>query len=239
MCIAVFSFNPDSLVPLTLGFNRDELYCRESIKPDYYWKGKKILAPKDRQEKGSWLGINSHGLIACIINKDIPTEGGANNIKSRGLLTIDTLSKKSVKEVLDFIPNKDLKIFRPFNLLVIDRYKGVVISNYNNLNKSRLTISEIETGIHLLSKTYIDDLNHPRIKKNFKQCKSIDFNDNSELIHFLNSNNEDLDSSMLQYSDNWGTVSTSIIRLNSNKAYFNYKTYETLNYKDYEIEIKT
>ena len=241
MCIAVFSFKPGSKVPLILGFNRDELYYRKSDKPDYYWKGKKILAPQDKQEKGSWLGINSHGLVACIINKDIPTNNsGAKKLKSRGVLTIETLTKKSVNEVLDFIKNDDLTFFRPFNLLLFDRQKGVMISNYNysDSDSSSPTITEIDSRIHLLSKTYLDDLNHPRIKDNFHQCKNIDFNNNAELISFLHSKNKNLDSSMIQNTDDWGTVSSSIIQLKQNTACFKYKTDEMLKYENYEIEFE-
>lgn len=238
MCIAAFSFNPDSKLPLTLGFNRDELYCRESKNPDYYWKEGKILAPQDKQENGSWIGINSQGVVACIINKDISVNNDSDKLKSRGQLTIDSLANKSVNEFLDFISSVDLILFRPFNLLVIDKYKGVVVSNYDNLNKPNLLISEIKAGIHLLSKTYIDDLQHPRIKENFKQSKSIDFNNHEDLILFLHSRQKDLDSSMIQYSEDWGTVSSSIIELQQDKATFKYKTDKMLEYEEYAINFE-
>ncbi len=237
MCIAIFSFNPSSTTPLTLGFNRDELYTRESLEPDYYWNTNTILAPLDKQEKGSWIGVNTFGLVVCIINKGIKGKVNENDLQSRGLIVIDALKCQNVGDILVLFKNKDLRNFKPFNLLAFNRERGVVVSNYDRMSQLAFEIEEIESGIHLLSKTYLNDLNHPRIKQNINRSKKIDFSNTDLLSTLMNAECEDMDSSMIQKTKDWGTVSTTIIQMKQDKIILKYQTDINPLFKDYEIKI--
>ncbi len=238
MCIAVFSFTPNSSKPLILGFNRDEVYNRKSLAPDYHWNDDTFLAPLDIKEKGSWLGINIFGLVVCILNKEVNLDKTQHNFLSRGVLVTTILKCKNVKEALILIKHKNLTFFRPFSVLIFDKLKGVIVSNYQDLSKPILNIKKIKPGIHLISKTYLDDIKLPRIKNNISQSKNIDFNDTNSLISLMQSEFSETNSSMIQNTEKWGTVSTTIIQLNQNYVQLKYKSTDMKSFVNYKMKIK-
>ncbi len=67
MCIAAFSWNPDSDTPLLLAANRDEFFLRPT-NPMHWWPDSPVLAGRDLRANGAWLGITRHGRFALLTN---------------------------------------------------------------------------------------------------------------------------------------------------------------------------
>ena len=69
MCTVLIWFHPESENPLCVAFNRDERYDRRGDVPRIvHGKGAVALHPIDPRSGGTWFGINSHGITACVLN---------------------------------------------------------------------------------------------------------------------------------------------------------------------------
>jgi uncharacterized protein with NRDE domain len=50
--------------------NRDDLADRPEAAPAEWPSAKPaFVAPKDLQAGGTWIGVNDHGVIACLLNR--------------------------------------------------------------------------------------------------------------------------------------------------------------------------
>ncbi len=91
MCLILFAVKSHPLYKLVVAANRDEFYKRPTA-PAGWWRAVPfLLAGKDLQGGGAWLGIGKDGKIAAVTNfrsKDAQRE----NALSRGLLVRDYLS---------------------------------------------------------------------------------------------------------------------------------------------------
>ena len=67
MCLAVFSWQPGSATPLNLVANRDEFRQRPT-QAMHWWPDRTLLAGKDLQAGGTWLGFNRRGYFALLTN---------------------------------------------------------------------------------------------------------------------------------------------------------------------------
>src|SRR5438093_5853124 len=78
---------------LVVGMNRDEASSRPSD-PPFVWDGTPVLvAPRDRQASGTWLGASGTGLVVALSNRRGKTSKTA---RSRGQLVLDVLRQASV-----------------------------------------------------------------------------------------------------------------------------------------------
>jgi hypothetical protein len=68
MCTVVVLRRPGHEWPLLLAANRDELRTRPSRPPARHWPDRpEVVAGLDLLAEGSWLGVNDHGLVACVL----------------------------------------------------------------------------------------------------------------------------------------------------------------------------
>ena len=98
--------------------NRDEYHDRPTTKM-HWWKNKNVLAGKDEEAGGTWLGTNKDGKFAALTNLKENT-----NVKypvSRGNLVTGFLeSELSAKSYLEEITNEKSE-YAGFNLIVGDK----------------------------------------------------------------------------------------------------------------------
>jgi uncharacterized protein with NRDE domain len=87
MCLLAMWLGLDPRTPLLVAANRDESTARASVPPAEFEPG--IVAGKDLEGGGTWLGTNRHGLFVAVTNRKSPARspGGL----SRGLLALETL----------------------------------------------------------------------------------------------------------------------------------------------------
>jgi uncharacterized protein with NRDE domain len=107
-------------MPLLLLSNRDEFYKRDAA-PLHWWDGgSNLLAGRDLQAGGTWLGISRGGRLAALTNfrSGVPIREGK---RSRGALVTDFLvGGMSGSEYLAQVA-KTSADYNPFSLLVFDR----------------------------------------------------------------------------------------------------------------------
>lgn len=119
MCLILFAYRQHADYPLILIANRDEYYARPT-RDAHWWDETPVLAGRDLEAGGTWLGINRQGRFAAVTNVREP--GGMSPGKiSRGALTRDFLTGNAPPEAyLQALAPRD-RDYAGFNLLLGDR----------------------------------------------------------------------------------------------------------------------
>jgi hypothetical protein len=95
MCTLAFALRPAPGVVFAASGNRNEFLARPASGPRL-WPGG-VLAPRDEQAGGTWIGLNARGLFACLTNR---RGANADRIRaSRGLLVEDALRASDAREL--------------------------------------------------------------------------------------------------------------------------------------------
>jgi uncharacterized protein with NRDE domain len=223
MCLIAIATQIHPLYPLIIAANRDEFYHRPTA-PLAFWQGQPdILAGRDLEQNGTWLGITKTGRFAAITNFRDPSLMGST-APSRGLLVSNFLaSDQHPEEYLQAIKDSG-KEYNGFNLVVGDMNQLWWYSNKKN------DIVKIEPGIHVIS-NHLMDTPWPKTQKALagmqeicRQNKAIDPED---IFHILADKNQPPDndlpdtgvglewerllSSVFISSDIYGTRSSAVI----------------------------
>src|SRR3989442_13657115 len=86
---------------IVIGMNRDESSMRPADPPAVLDGTPMIVAPRDRQAGGTWLGGGGAGLVVALSNRRGRTSPGA---RSRGQPVLDALRQPSLSGVDVFLP---------------------------------------------------------------------------------------------------------------------------------------
>ena len=163
MCLLAVAFHCHSDAPLIVTSNRDEFYERPTL-PMHWWADSQILAGRDQQAGGTWLGLNRNGRFAAVTNFRDFHGDKIPKLKplSRGNLITDFLSSNdSVQQWADSIENR-LSDYDGFNLLI---YDGVYLLYLNNQGGQRAIL---EPGVYALSNHVLDSpwpkVEHARVQ---------------------------------------------------------------------------
>ena len=127
MCLLAFAWQVHPNYPLILIGNRDEFYARPTQAIDYWSDAPFILAGRDEQEGGTWLGVTKDGRWAALTNyRESNTQKG---VLSRGHLVAEFL--KTDSEPLAYAQQvfSQKEQYSGFNLLVGNRQQLAVVSN--------------------------------------------------------------------------------------------------------------
>lgn len=119
MCILFFAIESHPRYPLIICANRDEFHHR-ATQPAHFWPPEnQILAGKDLQAGGTWLGVNRAGQFAGITN--LRTQETQDGVRSRGELVINALSSILANPALPTVTSQWLQThhanYNPFNLI--------------------------------------------------------------------------------------------------------------------------
>ena len=90
MCTLALLLRPGEL--LAVSGNRNELLSRPASGPRV---SNGVLAPRDEAAHGTWLGLNRHGVFACVTNRTGAMIDPSR--KSRGLLVLEALQAFSAR----------------------------------------------------------------------------------------------------------------------------------------------
>lgn len=118
MCLIAVNWQPQAPVPLLIAANRDEFYARPT-QGLHRWADQAIVAGKDLQANGTWLGVSLAGRVAALTNYRDPSQNRLE-APSRGDITTAFLNSGDTCEA--FLAELSLRAhsYNPFNLLVFD-----------------------------------------------------------------------------------------------------------------------
>jgi uncharacterized protein with NRDE domain len=143
MCLLALWVGRDPEVPLIAAANRDEFFGRPAAAPAEIEPG--IVAGKDLQASGTWLGVNRHGLFVAVTNRREPAKTAASC--SRGLLTLEALRCRALDCVEALVVRRTAE--RPiagFNLVAVLDGAGVCLHWDGRLRPVRFG-----PGLHVVS----------------------------------------------------------------------------------------
>lgn len=148
MCLITFAWQTHPEHSLVVAGNRDELYQRPTSAARFWPETPQVLAGKDLQAGGTWLGITRSGRFAALTNIREPSMPQGS--QSRGHLVSHFLTGTlSAREYLDELKT-EAKRYSGFNLLVCD---GKELGWFNNrLGKPQF----LAPGIYGLSNAALD-----------------------------------------------------------------------------------
>ena len=147
MCLVVLAFNANVDAPLVVAANRDEFHARPTQDAGWWPDQPDVVAGRDLQAGGTWLGAHRSGRFATITNyRDAATSRG--RLRSRGHLVTEFLQgEQSPVEYLSTIAPED---YAGFNLLVANRSQLAYLSNRGG------GLKELPAGIYGLSNATLD-----------------------------------------------------------------------------------
>jgi len=166
MCLILFSYKKHKKYKLILAANRDEFYARPT-KPISRWDGGSgIIAGKDLEAGGTWMGISGDGRFAALTNFRDP-KSIKKDALSRGLLVSNFLEDKnnSPEGYLNYVAAQK-GLYNGFNLLAGDEDDLYYFSNNEGI------IRKIEPGLHGLS-NHLINTPWPKVEKGKKSLKKI------------------------------------------------------------------
>lgn len=165
MCLIVFANNILEDYKLIFAANRDEFYNRPSEQAEFWSDYSDLLAGKDLQAGGTWMGITKHGKFAAITNfRDLKNH--RNDAPSRGSLTLDFLiSDISPEEYYNKLKST-LPNYNGFNLIL-----GNVDELFYFSNKTK-GLQKPERGIHGISNAILDTP-WPKVEKSKRQLQHL------------------------------------------------------------------
>lgn len=243
MCLILFRFDPRAQNPLIVAANRDEAYARPSADADFWIDKPNILAGRDLEAGGTWLGVSKQGQFAALTNFREATP--PNKGPSRGDLAANFLnSQLSPQAYLESL-QATAQDYAGFNLLIGNQQELWYFSNRSG------SPSRLSPGVYGLSNGVLD-CDWPKIqlgKKRLAACidNGCHFEDLQTLLlddyqypdHELpdtgvGSDFERLLSPLFIRSEHYGTRTASIIRYSGEDIQFreiNYPFGDTQNPK--------
>lgn len=105
---------------VTVTMNRDDAAARTEAAPSL-WPTAKIAfaAPKDLQAGGTWIGVNAHGVIACLLNR---YDSAPPARTSRGAIVVEAMNATNVESAHSALAVLDHALYAPFTCMLIDRH---------------------------------------------------------------------------------------------------------------------
>ncbi len=169
MCVILFSYQPNSSTPLILGANRDEFFIRPTADACFWQDYPHVLAGRDLQAGGTWLGISREGRFAAITNVREPSVI-VEDPRSRGELTKDFLiGEEDPIRYLEKITSQQQR-YAGFNLLVGEFSSTRAHSLYYLSNRDS-GIKELGPGTYGLSNHLLDSP-WPKVSDGKEKLKS-------------------------------------------------------------------
>ena len=121
MCLIVFAWRPGHAQPLVLGANRDEFYDRPTQPLAVWPESPGMIAGRDLQAGGTWLGIGPNGRFAALTNIRDPRQPPIG--RSRGELSTQFLTSALSPEAFFAELMTRADDYAGFNLLAGDRHE--------------------------------------------------------------------------------------------------------------------
>lgn len=153
MCIVLFAYKQTPGYHLVVAANRDEFLVRPTAPLSWWEDGAEILAGRDLQDGGTWLGVNASGKFGALTNY---REMVQNNVKtvSRGeILPRYFGNQKGAKHYLADLEARRSR-YRGFNVVLGDG--DALVYSSNRADRQSHSGRELQPGIYGLSNHLLD-----------------------------------------------------------------------------------
>jgi uncharacterized protein with NRDE domain len=177
MCLILFAYHVHPVYKLIVAANRDEYYQRPTASAHYWEDYPDILAGRDLERMGTWMGVNKNGYFAALTNYRDPSESAAGK-RTRGELVTKSLTRKEhIEDYLKSISNAK-EMYPGYNLLIGNKDDLYYYSNIEN------EVKKLQQGIYGLSNSLLNSA-WPKVEKGKKELSRIIYSHNDNMIEEL------------------------------------------------------
>jgi uncharacterized protein with NRDE domain len=220
MCILFLAIEQHPKYPLIICANRDEFHQRPT-QAMHVWQESNILAGKDLQAGGTWLGLSSTGKFAALTNfRKLPLSEVPK--KSRGDLVLQALADTKINMTTELAARASQ--YHGFNLIYGSLKQLYCYDSVNNQSH------QLSKGVHSICNGALDDIwpkmakgekllsetIHSQVNLSVNALFELMSNDKQALPHLLPETGldeewEQLLSAIFIKSPTYGTRTTTII----------------------------
>ena len=163
MCILFIAVEQHSDYPVIICANRDEFHQRPTQNM-HWWPEQNILAGKDLQAGGTWLGLSPNGNFSALTNFRRPANFDENK-RSRGDLVVQALTTndESTQQIL----TNESEQYNDFNL-VFGQLNN--LQAFDSVNKKFVTLAK---GFHSVCNGALDDI-WPKMASGLTTLEKLD-----------------------------------------------------------------
>ncbi|MDG5759417.1 NRDE family protein [Natronococcus sp. A-GB1] len=226
MCTLTLAWQVFDDAPVAVAANRDESLERESLPPGVYRDSPRVIAPRDAEAGGTWIGANEHGLFVGVTNRWGTPELAAE--RSRGLLVADALEAESAAEATALVEEETAaREYDGFYLVLADERDALCLQWNGALERT-----DFEPGVHVVVNAAVDDdvrlpserteaareqaRNARRVRRELTVGREEQVDDWLERAGGVLG---DHDYGVCVHGDGYGTRSSSLIALGANSRY--------------------
>jgi uncharacterized protein with NRDE domain len=159
MCLILVAWRARADFPLVVAANRDELHARPALAAGFWKDHPGILAGRDLEAGGSWMGMARSGRFAAVTNYRGGRDPAAK--ESRGALVSGFLLSDAGPGAFVEKVGEAKDGFSGFNLLAADRSELWWLSNRGGEAR------RLEPGIHALGNLLLDTPELAGVKAEF------------------------------------------------------------------------
>ena len=145
MCLIAVAYGVHPDIRLAVAANRDEYHRRPTLAADFWPDYPHVLAGRDLEAGGTWMGVTRNGRFAALANY---AAVGHEGLTSRGHLVGDFL--KHHDSALEYASGLRGDDYAGFNLILFDGESLVYLSNSNDGPQV------LDVGVHGVSNTSLD-----------------------------------------------------------------------------------
>ena len=159
MCLILFGWQTHPEYPLVIAANRDEFYSRKTRPAAWWGQAVSLLAGRDEEAGGTWLGINRRGRFAMLTNVRSPAERNPH-APSRGGVVVSALQTETqAMQWAARLPER-AAAYNGFNLLVGDVTSPAASDAGPSLvytsNRTDVPPHALAPGVYGLSNAFLD-----------------------------------------------------------------------------------
>lgn len=250
MCLILLAYKAHPKYNLIVAANRDEFYRRLTAPAGFWEDAPQILAGRDLEKMGTWMGVTTSGRFAALTNYRDPSELTAEKL-SRGELVAEFL--KGSDDPHTYLEKADASrmCFPGFNLLAGNQEGLYYYSNKQGV------VQQVTPGIHGIS-NHLLNTSWPKVEKGKAGLARIIREDRQTmaddlLVHMENADPapeqslpstgvslewERLLSPMFIKSEEYGTRSSTVILMNEEEIIFKERVFQRNCSIEQEFKIK-
>ncbi|MFB6185114.1 MAG: NRDE family protein [Haloarculaceae archaeon] len=150
MCTLTIAWQVFADTPVAVAANRDEAFDRPSRPPSVVETDPRVVAPRDEEAGGTWLGYNEHGVLVGITNRWV--DGDIVGERSRGLLVRDALRYPTAEDATRYVERElDEQTYEGFNLVLADANAALYMEW-----DGRVDVFNLDPGVHVVVNVGLD-----------------------------------------------------------------------------------
>lgn len=151
MCTLTLAWQVFDDAPVAVAANRDEALDRPADPPGAYRESPLVIAPRDAEAGGTWIGVNDRGVFAGITNRWLDDELAGE--RSRGLLVADVLEADSATEAAAVVERTTNEYeYDGFHLVVADEADAIHLGWDGTLSRTAF-----DPGVHVVVNVGFDE----------------------------------------------------------------------------------